>query len=321
MTTACQVIETHPNYREIRYNKAMVGFIDNQTKKKLKGITDGLDECFWPDYQLQVVPISAKERLESQFTFGRELEAYGPTGGLKRGTTVHRELKTYADMMRASDEEYERYKEKCMKKPLTEWSLMVIKALEGDPSKLQLHIKFSELCVGDRENGLATAIDLVCLDQNGGWRLVELKTGYAHAFISSCGHMLRLGDKVISDCPLNQAKIQLAISAVLFQKTFPDIPISGYHILNVNRTGTHMYHVDNSTDEIIPYRHEIYQSFLQWRAEKKREKEEAKKRSKKKQDGSTSRKRVSRSSRKKEEDTTASEQNDKKKRTVKHRSG
>ena len=278
-------IENHLNYRGIKYDKARVGFVCGGLKKqKLKGITDGMSKCFWPDYELQVAAITPQERVESEYTFGREINATGPSGGQKRGTVIHRELKRHADMMRASPEEYERYKESCKKVPPAEWTLMCLKALESKG----LHLLFSELCVGDEENGLATAIDLVCVDEeHKHLYLVETKTGYANVFTKGCGSLHHM-EASISDCPLNQSKLQLAISSVLFEKTFDGVPVSGHYILNVSRTGTDLYHVDNTEDEIILRRRAIYESFLLWRKQKK--------------DESARRKRLSRTARKDKEE-------------------
>lgn len=251
-----QVIESHPNYRQIRYNKARVGFVDSVTNKKLKGITDGLDQCFWPEYRLKVSPTTERDRLESEFTFGRQIHAYGPDGGQRRGSIIHRELKVHADMKRASDEEWTRYKQQCHEKELAEWTLMVLGQLEANG----LHLMFSELCVGDRENGLATAIDMVCVDEENRWHLVELKTGYANVFTEHCSTLTRV-DRVMGDCPLNQAKIQLAITRHLFDKTFPEVPIGGMHVLNVNRLGTWLYRMDDEPEQ----RRLVYESFLLWR--------------------------------------------------------
>src|SRR5687767_797339 len=81
----------------------------------------------------------------------------------------------------------------------------------------------AELPVYELEYGRVTAIDLIVYDTiNRRITLVEVKTGY-EGYFEKGEKQMKLGIRM-SNSALNQAKIQLVTTAMMFLKMFPLVP-------------------------------------------------------------------------------------------------
>lgn len=292
---AKRAIESDSGYKKIKFNPFKRGFIIEKTKK-LSGITKRLSKCFWPEYKLQSARKTESQRLDQEYTIGRTMDVRSPTEGRRRGTEFHEELKEYTLKRHSSDAEYERYTNDCKKNPLLDITYMALKYLGWS----DLVPIFAELCVGSKEDELATAIDLVCTNKKNEVCLVEVKSGFSDVFEDGRLPMNwlvnRKGHQIL-DSPLNQASVQLAVSSVLFERTF-SIPVDKHYVLNVSAAGASLYprvyetlpedkdvedfmerrkrEVPYTENEIIQGRREIYNIFLNRLAEEKEKKKKKK---------------------------------------------
>ena len=67
--------------------------------------------------------------------------------------------------------------------------------------------------------GLCTRLDILCHDEHGDHVLIEIKTGYVHYKHEASGHMNH-PFQTLSDCPFHQHRVQVMLSAWLFEDTF-----------------------------------------------------------------------------------------------------
>lgn len=198
-----------------------------------RGITKWLKAHYWDNYR----PSSA--RAKSKKPTAKQRLVGGSTGtaivgvgarkkvrcanlqtarivGLERGKLVHRQLGDYI----ACGAKERRFRER---HPIVHPATRAVIA--------HLHERGWELVGADlpvydpslRANRWATEIDLVALDPNSNCIiLIELKTGYDTNFGEATGPMT-CSTLQMNNSPLNQAKVQLVASALLFTALYPDI--------------------------------------------------------------------------------------------------
>lgn len=91
-----------------------------------------------------------------------------------------------------------------------------------------------------RYNRWATEIDLVAIDPaNDALVLIELKTGYDNGVFTAASGTMADATLKMSDSPVNQAKIQLIASVMLYETCYPSAYTKGFRlcILHVDSTG------------------------------------------------------------------------------------
>jgi hypothetical protein len=225
----------------------------------LKGITEVLKQVFWPDYVRVSSAVLAKVRgkrrprgsnstalnpesslqLSAQEKQQRKSFKQRIREGLALGTRVHHELHVYSSIMNFSVHGISKNKNARYNAVLDALSVngkqtgihpcthAIIQALE---TELKWNLLAAEWCVGDVSSTFqhATQIDLIACraDQPHTLILIEVKTGYNNgAFYQASGVMKTMpasspSAPVISNAPVNQAKMQLVFGAAMFCATY-----------------------------------------------------------------------------------------------------
>lgn len=191
----------------------------------ISGLIPKLKELFWSTYEY---------KKQKYVKYGGERDVYG---GLVRGTIVHNQLRMYGN--RCSEDEF-----KSQYVSLHEFTEKAIKALKIWKFK---PIR-SEYPVCDTKFlGVATAIDMICLNSSGKLILIEWKCGMANYFQQ--GNNSMDGPlKNLNNCPLNQAYLQLLFTKAIFEKQ---------HNISIE----HSYVVQITKKKVVPY--ELPQSLIQ----------------------------------------------------------
>lgn len=257
-----QLIEKDSGYRRVKFNPYKKGYFIDKTVR-LSGITKKLQECFWPEYKLKTKAATQKERLDMSFTVGKPFDSVTESDGRVRGKIIHKEIEEYTNRKNSTLQEFKEYKEKIIGDPLHSVTYFTIYTLE----KEGLIPIFSELRVGSAESKLGTAIDIVCTNEKNEVCLVEFKSGFAGVFETGDHQMERIlfkNGQVVTDCPANQAVIQLAVTAMLYEKTFTDlVKPTKFYVVNVNeRESAKVYRLIEDGSLLFEHRQEIFDIFL-----------------------------------------------------------
>lgn len=299
---AKKLIEGDKGFQRVKFNPFKKGyFIDKDTR--LSGITKKLQSCFWPNYTLKTSKPSERDKLNMAFTVGKTFDAKSKNDGRARGSILHKEIEEFTKMKNSSPEKFEEYKKKLISDQLHGITYFTLIAL----SEYGLRPIIPELRVGSKDDKLGTAVDIVCTNEQDEICLVELKSGYAGVFSVGDNQLDKLylkSGESNTDCPLNQAIIQLSVTAVLYEKTFSDLAkATKFYVLNVNdREDPKLYRLVEDKSVLFENRHEIYEIFLSYLKEQQ---EEA--------DGKRRRRRSDKGTkRKKKEDTNSTEKDTKK---------
>jgi Holliday junction resolvase-like predicted endonuclease len=202
--------------------------------RRLRGITKTLKTLFWDDYR----PPKTASRGEFSRIVGSTPHHHHRQGGvlkkakcanrrtaqllgLARGSLIHRQIADYAESV-ASGRGLQTYYAKHDRRthPATQ------KVLEYLIQDLAWQVVGSNVPVFDPTlhfNRWATEIDLVAIDPSSDTLvLVELKTGYDANFYAATGAM-KDARLMMNNSPLNQAKIQLVATAMLFDALYPTV--------------------------------------------------------------------------------------------------
>ena len=201
--------------------------------KNLRGITVALRKRFWENY----VPPTPKTRTVQKVKRAKSRNA-ARIMGLVRGQTIHKELKTYIQALQYGSRGLHADQEMC---------IATFKALHPNyhaavPTIINImKSKWNWIPVGAEMNVTdgpwATGIDFLAIDLNDNSLILgELKTGYNDIFQLGT-HPMSHG-LAISNSPLNQAKVQLIASSILFSKMYPLITSYQMIIVHITSDGT-----------------------------------------------------------------------------------
>lgn len=86
--------------------------------------------------------------------------------------------------------------------------------------KMKLRPVATQVMVCNTAIGVATPIDMVCVDEKGRWVMMEWKNGSKHDFFHHTGNKMLPPFDSVSDSKYHQAHVQLLIGELLFRSTF-----------------------------------------------------------------------------------------------------
>lgn len=227
-------------YQLVKCDRTSKGSINimTETFKGITNDTDGLKRWFWENYDHRS---AAKNRERGDDDAPRLRYVGRQTArvmGRHLGTQIHAELADYTSKI-------------TKRMDVATFNTKHPKGLLSASKRATKHIKalgwklwFAELPVYDpslSKNRWATEIDLVAYDPaNKRVVLIEVKTGYNNkTFSTPSGPMT--GKMLLNNSPLNQAKVQLVASALLFESLYippgKSIYDYGMYILHVPTSG------------------------------------------------------------------------------------
>ena len=113
--------------------------------------------------------------------------------------------------------------------------------------KLQLRPVDTQVGVSHPTMKLATLIDVVCMDNKGSYRVIELKSGFETYYSKSNGKMNAPFEDQ-DNSPMNQHQLQLTATDAMFRHTFPTRSIGEPLIMRFDSNGVDVY------PQRVPYR-------------------------------------------------------------------
>lgn len=225
-------------------------FIDSQNKKrKLTGVNPILREIFYSKYKFDrnIFNLCMKKfgrrhkkkketRRHNQHSVvdGIEMNIGKELGPIARGSIVHNQLEILFSDNKNKNELFE--KKYGYIDPLT------ISAYEWMKRKDLRPIK-SELSISDPDLRIGTSIDLVAQNKNGELVVIEWKTGNSDTFQFFTEKMQSGLGKIMTNCPLNQARLQLFTTFfILSEKYF--VPVKTLILVHISEEKIEEYTYD-----------------------------------------------------------------------------
>jgi hypothetical protein len=101
----------------------------------------------------------------------------------------------------------------------------------------------TQVRVGVKEWGLATAVDMTAKDAHGNDVVIELKTGYTNYIHKHTAQPMRYISGNVSDCPANQHQLQLFVTTELFKRSKPHQGNVKSVIFHLTDTGVSLLHL------------------------------------------------------------------------------
>lgn len=95
----------------------------------------------------------------------------------------------------------------------------------------------TQVGVGSLTLGVATSVDLVCLDRDKKYVLIEIKSGYETGYEDATEHTMNHPFQHRSDCEFHQHQLQLAGTRMLYQLTFPHHTLGTCRLWRVHTRG------------------------------------------------------------------------------------
>ena len=231
----------HPNNNLIKFDKNRKVFktmsADNKNEKVIPGITTTLAEAFWPNYKYCRTRYSGNTGVKSS------------SDGLRRGIMVHEQLEQYSN--RPLDQ-FKRDNPKLH--PFTSAIIIFLREFNLTPLR-------SEVIIFDSEMGIATKIDMICLDKNMNMIGIEYKTGMDHYILRGNGKMNGPLEGKLSNCPLNQAFFQIFLSSVILKYRY-GIVLKELWVIQAHMNGVSPYEVP---DIIKRNERDIYTHFMKYK--------------------------------------------------------
>jgi hypothetical protein len=268
MQTPLGSLLSNPRNKRVRYFHPAKCFmltveVDSNGKrkkeKKLCGITRIMGKYFWPDYEYK----------RDRYNLGTG--AHSKEDGIERGVTVHRQLRDYANLS-AKD-----FKKKHPLEDIHDYTRYAIKTLK----LWKLKPVCAEFIIYDEDNGIATAIDMICTptaSKGGEIILLDWKCGFDHYMVKSNNADMKGPLKEYSCCPLYQGYYQLAIESAILSTKYGITP-SKCIVVQLSQEQVNPYIVPT---EVLNASVELYDFMVASRMEEKNEKERNKKRKKNK---------------------------------------
>lgn len=229
----------------LKYSPVHNSFVLHPKKKddkeiRLSGITKKLKKHFYPNY------------VYSRNRYSTGTGVRNASEGRNRGTIVHRQIRDFFNM--SDTKFFDRYRSPTAKKkdPLKEEIHEYTQKLVLAMDKWGLEPIVSELPVMDLKRKVATAVDGLCIDKKtGSLVMLEWKCGFDHYL--NQGNAQMLGPKTLtkySNCPLNQAKLQLAFTKDMFEKTY-DIPVEYAWVINLTQQAVMPHSLNSDFTQVV----------------------------------------------------------------------
>jgi hypothetical protein len=186
-----------------------------------KGLVPTLKQIFYKNYKYEQPKYSRGKRIPKP-----------EYGGQMRGSIVHKQLMMYAN--KYSIEEFS--KQFMAIHPYSIKAFQFLKTNNWDPIT-------AELAIGDTDLMIATAIDMVCMDQNGKVILIEWKTGMDYSMLRGTTQMD--GPVHEDDCPLNQAFLQLLFGKIILEMQY-GIRSDEEYVVQIKHSGVVEYRIPST---------------------------------------------------------------------------
>lgn len=182
-----------------------------------RGLTAVIRDAFYPDY------VFKKNGEGGVFTSRRNKKE---KKGMARGRLVDDQVRRWIQG-------------KVEKKNRKKFHPFARAFIELTEKVLRLSPAGAQVVVRDEESDLATLADAVFVDRKGKTVVLELKTGFENYNEKFTGNM-RGGFSFLTNCPGNQHKVQLALTAEMFEKTFPELGAVKSLLVRMTSAGAHV---------------------------------------------------------------------------------
>ena len=196
----------------------------------VRGLVPALRRAFWPDYEYIRPPVR-----------GKPTGVRGKRAGMIRGEVVHHQLELYVnarsegrDGISAVREHYDEVL------PFTRKALLALEQWGIDPV-------IAEAVVYGEALDVATKADLIGIDRSGRLVLIEWKCGMDNHFERGAAAMKGPKIEAFSDCPKNQAFLQLLFTKALMEGTF-DMPVTRAYVVRVHQEGVTSYQIPDALE-------------------------------------------------------------------------
>lgn len=231
--------------KEVEFSDATRCFRVNG--KSVPGLLPNLKEVFWPEYEYvkPTFKVNKQDQNRKQHSKpkGLKRDVYG---GLVRGSIVHNQLRMYAN--RASIEEFE--SQYCAIHEYTEKAISALKIWKFIP------ITGEYALFNASPLNIATAADMICMNESGELVLIEWKTGMDTYFKRGNGPMHGPLQGIYNNCPLNQAYIQLLFTKTLLESEL-SMCIKHAYVVQINSDGIERYTlpsiINKKRNQLITY--------------------------------------------------------------------
>lgn len=206
---------------------------------KLKGITKLLKEIFYPNYEY------VRDKYSKSTGVSNSWE------GKNRGSLIHRQLRDFFNLplkkFSIKHENLHTYTKKAIIS-LHKWDMIPIKA---------------ELSICDPNEIIGTGIDGIC---SLGKKLVFLdwKTGY-DGYIEKGNDMMKDELSFLSNCPKNQAFLQMIVEREIVKRNYGVVPDDMY-VIQLSSDGVSSYKVP---DRFLSLGSIIYEKLIKYKRAKK----------------------------------------------------
>lgn len=219
--------------------------LKNSAKQKfVKGLTKVLANVFYPEY----------EYIANKYQPINSSGLKNPHEGLRRGRIVHEQLQDYGN--KTSIRNFQK-----MNPKLHEYTRNAIAWM----MKYELEPLFAEFPVADETLSMGTAVDMICADQDDNLVLIEWKNGMNNYIHRASDNMQGPFETDFSNCPLNQAFLQLCFTKLFFQAS-TGITVKQCFVANMNEDGVVHYELP----DLLWQQHKtLYHYALEKLAEKK----------------------------------------------------
>ncbi len=181
----------------------------------VKGLLPALKRMFWPTYQYN----------EPSYKNTKNTGLKSQKHGIYRGDLVHTQIELYVNKggLPILDSLYG-------DEGIHEFTVRALLALR----EWKLRPVVSELLVYDARSNVATKADLLCLNSKGELVLIEWKCGMDNYFFAANDTMRGPLENVYSNCPSNQAYIQLMFTKILLERSY-DLKIRRSYVVQIKK--------------------------------------------------------------------------------------
>lgn len=225
---------THPKHDRIYFDERAKCFrliISDDIEMKLPGIRDNLKEIFFYDYEYK--------RKKGDGSTG----VSSASEGIERGKTVHDELMDYANLPK---------KEFIKLHPrLHKYTIKAIQALK----EWKFRAMCAEICINS--DHFATKFDNVSTDINGRFILIEWKTGMDSYIKRGNASMKGILEEKFSNCPLNQAFLQLLLTKSIIEYEY-NTKVHDSYVVHIHKEGVDLIEIP---DDMMELQREIYEYY------------------------------------------------------------
>lgn len=222
-----EIIFNHPLTKITKYDKISKCFKLKKGNKysKLKGITKIIKETFYPNYEY------IRDKYSSSTGVSNSWE------GKNRGSLIHRQLRDFFnepfEKFKIKHEEVHDYTKKAII-ALKKWDLVPLRA---------------ELPICDPKEGISTGVDAICT-RDSKLLFIDWKTGYDEYIEKGSGMMEGILN-FLSNCPRNQAYIQLVVESEIIRRNYGTTP-DELHVVQLCNSGVNAFKVPDIITKLSP---------------------------------------------------------------------